>query len=183
MDSKRAKQISKFLSLILRHKPEKIGLELDENGWGDVSYITKNTNFNRTELNYVVANNEKQRFSLSRDGNRIRANQGHSIKVELDLEEIAPPDTLYHGTVSKFLDSIFKSGLAKQTRQHVHMSGDLETATNVGQRRGKPIILEINAKQMAEDGYKFYLSKNKVWLTDSVPATYLTIHNFAVSEE
>ncbi|MCV9927743.1 RNA 2'-phosphotransferase [Flavobacterium sp. LS1R49] len=178
MDEKIIKGISKFLSLVLRHSPETINLKLDENGWADVEELiakcTKNGNVLNAELlDYVVENNDKKRFAFNEDKTKIRASQGHSISVELNLKEVEPSEFLYHGTVENFLESIKKEGLQKMSRQHVHLSQDRETAIKVGGRRGKPIILTINAKKMYQDGFKFYLSENNVWLTDVVPVKYI----------
>lgn len=176
MNTKRA---SKFLSLILRHRPETINLHLDAEGWADVKDLLAGMrqkgwdNFSKNELEVIVRENNKQRFSFNEDKTKIRANQGHSINVNLGLEPVEPPENLFHGTVNKFLDSIKKEGLKKRSRQHVHLSADISTAVNVGSRRGKPIILTIPSLQMHEDGFKFYLSKNGVWLTDHVPNHYI----------
>jgi len=174
------KDISKFISLVLRHKPEVIGIELDDKGFADLDELIKKSNAHRPGLNMtlenvhdVVANNDKKRFVLSEDGKRIKAAQGHSIKVELELKKEVPPFVLYHGTVEKFLPAIRKSGLLKMNRHHVHLSKDLATAMNVGGRRGTPVILTVNARKMYADGYAFYLSENGVWLTESVPPEYI----------
>ena len=169
---------SKFFSLILRHQPETIGISLDENGWVDVDELLSKAaqhgkSISRSLLERVVRENDKQRFALSEDGLRIRANQGHSVQVDLELKPQTPPAELFHGTVPRFLDSIREQGLVAGARQHVHLSVDRETATKVGTRRGKPVILVIDAQQMHEDGHKFYLSENKVWLADEVPANYI----------
>jgi putative RNA 2'-phosphotransferase len=170
-------KISKFLSLILRHKPEEIGLQLDENGWAVISEIVEKSNGRITDnlLRQAVTTNEKQRFAISDDGQRIRANQGHSVKVELNLKEVTPHDVLFHGTATRFLKAILTNGLQKMDRNHVHLSGTLETASKVGQRHGKLAILIIDAAGMHRDGYPFYLSKNGVWLVDAVPTMYLTL--------
>lgn len=178
MNEKEAKETSKFLSLILRHAPETIQLQLDENGWASVSeLITKSNQFGKEldeeVLDYIVENNDKKRFAFSEDRTKIRASQGHSIEVELDLKEVYPEHFLYHGTVAKFLEAIQKEGLQKMSRQYVHLSKDEETAIKVGSRRGKPIILSIDAQKMVTDGYSFYLSENGVWLTDHVPVEYI----------
>jgi len=173
------KYISKLMSLVLRHKPEEIGLQLDENGWASVEELIKKINakgiqINAETINNVVETNDKKRFAFNHDKTMIRASQGHSIEVELNLPEITPPDILYHGTADRFLDSILANGLQKQGRQHVHLSATVETATTVGSRHGKPVILAINAKALHDAGFKFYLSDNKVWLIDSVPRQYIT---------
>ncbi|MEA9415197.1 RNA 2'-phosphotransferase [Flavobacterium sp. PL02] len=178
MNEKIAKSISKFLSLVLRHSPETINLKLDENGWADVEELiakcSKNGNTLDSELlDYVVENNDKKRFAFNDDKTKIRASQGHSISVELNLNEAEPSEFLYHGTVGKFMDSIKKEGLQKMSRQHVHLSQDRETAIKVGGRRGAPQILSVRSGAMHRDGFKFYLSENNVWLTDAVPAKYI----------
>ncbi|WP_269233762.1 RNA 2'-phosphotransferase [Flavobacterium flavigenum] len=180
MNEKTAKSVSKFLSLVLRHSPETIGLKLDENGWADVEELIIKCNNRGSQnqmtaeiLDYVVENNDKKRFAFSEDKTKIRASQGHSISVELHLAEVQPSEFLYHGTVSKFLDNIKKEGLQKMSRQHVHLSQEKETATKVGSRRGIPLILTIRSGEMHKDGFKFYLSENNVWLTDEVPVKYI----------
>ena len=178
MNEKTTKDISKFLSLVLRHAPEKIALTLDENGWANVAeLITQSNKFHKkldhALLDYVVENNDKKRFAFNEDKTKIRASQGHSISVELALKEVEPIDFLYHGTVDKFMQDIRKEGLQKMSRQHVHLSQDRETAIKVGSRRGKPVILSINAPKMHQDGFKFYVSETGVWLTDHVPTEYI----------
>ncbi len=171
---------SKFLSLVLRHQPEAVGMSLDAEGWLEISELIANANKRGKKLSLellheVVATNDKKRFSLSDDGLRIRANQGHSVaNVDLQLPAKVPPETLYHGTVAAFIDRIRQDGLLKRSRNHVHLSADVETATKVGQRRGSPIILLVAASRMHQDGHKFYLSANGVWLADSVPPEYLS---------
>lgn len=169
---------SKFLSLVLRHKPEEIGLKLDENGWADVEELVRLSNrhgvsLTRASLEQIVAKNDKKRFALSANGQRIRANQGHSIEVDLALPTREPPDVLYHGTATRFLDSIRASGLHAGSRQHVHLSLNHATAVQVGQRHGKPVVLRVRAKEMFAAGHPFYLSANEVWLTDHVPVAFL----------
>jgi len=176
----RAIRISKFLSLVLRHQPDKIGLALDEAGWTSVEKLMEASRrhgieFTLEELRSVVANNDKKRFSLSEDGFQIRANQGHSIEVELGYEPAQPPETLFHGTAERFLNSIREKGLIKGRRHHVHLSADFETATKVGQRHGKPVVLQVKSGKMQQDGYSFYISANGVWLTEHVPVPYLDI--------
>ena len=173
------KHISKFMSLVLRHKPEEIGLQLDEQGWVNVNELinkmnTKGFNVNAEIINEVVGSNDKRRFAFNEDKTLIRASQGHSIEVDLSLQEMIPPDILYHGTTHKYLESILKNGLKSQSRQHVHLSATIETAKAVGGRHGKPVVLLINARSMHEAGLKFYLSENKVWLADAVPAEYIS---------
>lgn len=175
---KTLKDISKFLSLILRHKPETIGVTMDPNGWVDVDELmeksaAKGFKFDFETLEEVVFTNDKQRFTFSDDYTKIRANQGHSVNVDLEFEATEPTGYLYHGTVEKFLESIRANGLQKRSRLHVHLSKDLDTATKVGSRRGKPVILKIDAARMFRDGYPFYLSKNGVWLCDEVPVQYI----------
>lgn len=178
MNEKTVKNISKFLSLVLRHSPETIGLKLDANGWADVEELiakcsTNGNSLNQELLDYVVENNDKKRFAFNEDKTKIRASQGHSISVELNLNETEPSEFLYHGTVEKFLENIKKEGLQKMSRQHVHLSKDKETAVKVGSRRGIAQILTVRSGEMFKDGFKFYLSENNVWLTDEVPAKYI----------
>jgi putative RNA 2'-phosphotransferase len=173
---------SKFLSLVLRHKPEEIGLCLDNNGWACIEELidkakVKGISLTQEELLEIVEQNDKKRFSVSPDGKKIRANQGHSIAIELNLEEAAPPEILYHGTASRFLDSILKDGLVKGKRQHVHFSLNIGTAISVGQRHGKPVVLKIDSKKMHDNGVKFYRSENSVWLSDYVSPEYIEVIN------
>jgi putative RNA 2'-phosphotransferase len=169
---------STFLSLVLRHQPETIGVTLDSEGWIAIAELlaacaAHGKPITRELLEEVVATNDKRRFSISPDGVRIRANQGHSVDVDLGLTPQEPPDLLFHGTVAKFLDSIRRSGLIKGTRHHVHMSADEQTAGKVGQRRGQPVILIIEAARMSRAEHAFFQSDNGVWLVDAVPAEYL----------
>ena len=178
MNEKQLKNTSKFLSMILRHSPQTIGLQLDENGWADVAeLITKSAkhrqHFTKEELEEIVAQNDKQRFAFNDAHTKIRASQGHSIDVELNLAAQQPPEFLYHGTIAKFIDSIKKEGLQKMSRQHVHLSKDMDTAHRVGSRRGQPIILSIQSGNMYRNGHIFNLSDNGVWLTDHVPVKYI----------
>jgi putative RNA 2'-phosphotransferase len=171
-------QRSKFLSLVLRHQPEKIGITLDAAGWVSVRELLDacgrhGVALTREQLDEVVATSDKKRFAFSDDALRIRANQGHSVEVELGYTPLAPPDVLFHGTVDRFLASIHEKGLIKGERHHVHLSADEETAAKVGQRRGKPVILKINAAKMHGAGHVFYRSENGVWLTDHVPAEFI----------
>jgi len=171
-------RISKFLSLVLRHEPERIGIVLDDAGWTDVAALLEaaahhGVAITRDQLAEVVAASDKQRFALSPDGARIRANQGHSVDVDLRLDPVPPPATLYHGTVDKFLASIRSKGLLKGERHHVHLSADAITATKVGERRGKPVVLAIRADAMADAGHTFFRSANGVWLVDTVPPEFL----------
>ncbi|MEM6719809.1 MAG: RNA 2'-phosphotransferase [Bacteroidota bacterium] len=176
--SKRAKQISKFLSYVLRHNPDKLGITLDENGWTSVAILLEKINaeeysLSMEELEQIVATNTKKRFSFNDDNTKIRANQGHSVKVDLALQPKEPPNILYHGTVEKFLESIQSQGLIKGSRHHVHLSADKATATNVGSRRGKPIILTVKSGEMHAQGHIFYESENGVWLTEAVPSEFI----------
>ncbi len=176
MEEQLKKRISKFLSLILRHQPEKIGLTLDENGWAEVDDILEKSkvSFTYEELVEVVKTNDKQRFALNDDRTKIRANQGHSLNtVDLDLQPEIPPAFLYHGTVAKFIPEIRLQGLKKMSRQHVHLSVDRDTAAKVGSRRGKPVILSIRALDMHNNGHRFYKSENGVWLTDKVIPAFI----------
>lgn len=170
--------ISKFLSKHLRHSPEVIGLTLEVGGWVKIDDLISACQhyglpISLADLNEVVDNCEKQRFSFNETKDKIRANQGHSTQVEMDFKQETPPNKLYHGTVDKFMKAIMTEGIKKMKRHHVHLSKDLDTATKVGARRGKPIILEVDAGAMHAVGYKFYISANGVWLTDIVPAFYL----------
>lgn len=172
------KEISKFLSLILRHHPEKINIILDEYGWVNVQELLDKLNQNnwqvdRDKLDEVVKTNDKQRFIFDETKQKIRANQGHSIEVDLGLSPVQPPDFLYHGTAQKYIESIQKEGLTKQSRQHVHLSENIETASKVGQRHGKLVMLKIKSKEMNDKGFHFYLSANQVWLTDVVPLEFI----------
>ncbi len=171
---------SKFLSLVLRHRPEKIGICLDDQGWIEIDELMAAANrfgrkLTRPLLERVVRENDKQRFAISFDGKRIRANQGHSLAVDLGLQPLEPPELLYHGTVAKFLGSIRAAGLVRGTRQYVHLSPDLETARRVGQRRGQPVILVVEAGRMWREGHLFYRSDNGVWLAEGVPTEYLRL--------
>jgi putative RNA 2'-phosphotransferase len=175
---KKLVRISKFLSLVLRHKPETIGLSLDRGGWARVDELIAAANragmpLDQASLQQVVEQNDKQRFAFSDDGRRIRASQGHSLPVDLGLEPLAPPQVLYHGTATRFLNSIQRQGLVPRGRTHVHLSPDEPTAVRVGQRHGKPVVLRVQARRMHQDGFRFYLSANGVWLTQKVPVEYL----------
>jgi putative RNA 2'-phosphotransferase len=171
---------SKFLSLVLRHRPCTIGITLDAEGWVAVDELLAACSrhgkaISRELLDEVVRTNDKNRFAISPDGKRIRANQGHSVPVDLGLTPLEPPEYLYHGTVERFLPSIQQGGLVRGRRHHVHLSGDVETARRVGRRRGQPVVLVIEAGRMFHEGHLFYRSENGVWLTDVVPACYLRI--------
>ncbi len=169
--------ISKFMSLILRHKPETIGISLDEHGWANVDEliagISKTNDFNMEMLEEIVRTDNKQRYSFNEDKTLIRANQGHSIPVDVELEEVKPPQVLWHGTGEKYVTSIDEQGLISKSRLYVHLSKDEETAINVGKRHGKPVLYKIKAEEMYNDGYHFFLSKNGVWLTKEVPVKYM----------
>lgn len=173
---------SKFLSLILRHKPDEIDLILDKNGWVDVEQLIQGFNrkgykFNFEMLEEIVNTNKKNRFCFSEDFSKIRANQGHSKNVDLGLTPKVPPDKLYHGTATRFWPSICKKGLIRGSRQYVHLSQDIQTANKVGIRHGKLLVLLIDSKSMYDQGLNFYLSKNSVWLTDHVPVEFISICN------
>ena len=179
IEKKRATSISKYLSLVLRHDPAAAGVTLDAEGWVGVDELLAGAarhgfSFTRAELEEVVQTNEKQRFAFSVDSQRIRASQGHSVSVELGLTPETPPEVLYHGTVARFLSSIMDQGLDKRSRQYVHLSPDVETATRVGSRRGQPVILKIAAANMHSDGFRFFCSANGVWLTERVPPQYIS---------
>ena len=173
------KETSKYISLILRHKPQTIGIILDEHGWADVKELIAGVNITHPltmeVLEQIVAEDEKQRYSFNEDKTLIRANQGHSIPVDVELEEKIPPEILYHGTGEKFVPAIDKEGLIPKSRLYVHLSGDRDTAENVGRRHGRPVIYTVNSGDMHRDGYVFFRSVNGVWLTKEVPAKYLTI--------
>lgn len=171
------KDTSKFISLILRHKPEEIGITLDEHGWAKVNELikgmAKKQQFDMTMLEEIVATDEKHRYSFNEDRTLIRANQGHSVHVDVELEQVSPPKYLYHGTGEKYVASIEEQGLIPRSRLYVHLSPDYNTAEKVGARHGKPVIYRISAERMAEDGYAFYKSVNGVWLTKEVPTKYI----------
>jgi putative RNA 2'-phosphotransferase len=178
MKEKEKIRSSKFLSLVLRHEPEKIGLELDVAGWVDVDELLFACRMHghpmeRSELEAIVATNEKKRFAFSDDGQKIRASQGHSINVSLGYVPQAPPARLFHGTATRFLDSIRREGLRKGERHHVHLSAEEATARTVGQRHGKPAVLLVKAEAMVAAGHAFFLSENGVWLTDHVPGAFI----------
>lgn len=170
-------EIGKYIALILRHKPEVIGISLDEHGWANVDEliagIAKDHDFDMAMLEEIVATDNKQRYSFNEDKTLIRANQGHSIPVDVELEKANPPEVLYHGSAEKFEQSIDLQGLIPKSRLYVHLSKDYDTAVNVGKRHGKPVIYEVLSGKMAQDGYEFFLSANGVWLTKAVPVEYL----------
>jgi putative RNA 2'-phosphotransferase len=178
MDEKKIRSTSKLLSLVLRHRPEAIGLELDENGWANVAELLTKAMVNeelisKELLEIVVATNDKKRFAFNEDHSLIRASQGHSVDIDLAISPAIPPAVLLHGTVAEFIAAIQQSGLQKMKRQHVHLSSDEETAKKVGGRRGKPIILQVKAKEMHEAGFIFYCSDNGVWLTHHVSPEFI----------
>lgn len=162
---------SKFLSKLLRHDPQ--DLKMDDNGWVDTSAILKKLDITMFDLIDIVKSNDKQRFAFSEHNKKIRANQGHSIKVNVELKKVTPPDTLYHGTATRFLHSIYEKGIIPGSRLHVHLSDNKELATKVGSRHGTPVVLEVNAKKMLEDGLEFYLSENNVYLTNTIDKKYI----------
>lgn len=172
------KHTSKFLSLILRHKPETIGIALDEHGWADVEDLIRGIaatqqGFTRETLEEIVRTDEKGRYSFNEDHTLIRANQGHSIPVDVELEQKEPPEYLWHGTGEKYVSSIEKQGLLPKSRLYVHLSKDPKTARKVGSRHGKPVVFRIRAREMARKGFEFFLSVNGVWLTKQVPVQYI----------
>lgn len=170
-------KIGRYISLILRHKPDVIGITLDKHGWADVDKLIKGVSkkykLTMEMLENIVATDDKQRYSFNEDKTKIRANQGHSIDVDVELEEVQPPEYLWHGTGRKYVDSIMKDGLIPKSRLYVHLSDNYNTAINVGVRHGEPVVLCIWAGDMYRDGYKFYRSKNGVWLVKHVPVEYL----------
>ncbi len=178
MDDRRLVKVSKYLSKHLRHRPERIGLTLGPGGWVEVDELLRacaehGFALTRADLDEVVARNDKQRFALDADGARIRANQGHSVPIDLQLEPAAPPPVLYHGTGAGNAERIDRSGLQRMARHHVHLSGDAETARRVGRRHGRPVVFTVSAAEMRAAGYVFYRSANGVWLVDAVPPRYL----------
>lgn len=175
------RDISKYICFILRHHPEDIDISLDNHGWANVDELiagiarSKDKEFNRETLERIVREDNKQRYSFNSDGTKIRANQGHSIPVDVELEKREPPEILYHGTAEKYVESINRSGLVSKHRLYVHLSNNIETATDVGSRHGKPVIYEVASREMYNDGYDFFISVNRVWLTKEVPIKYLRI--------
>ncbi|MFC5468973.1 RNA 2'-phosphotransferase [Cohnella suwonensis] len=172
-------EAGRFLSYVLRHQPSAAGIELDANGWADVEALLAGCkiagkNIDRASLDRIVMENGKQRYALNEDRTKIRANQGHSVPVDVELARREPPDMLYHGTASRFLASIRSEGILKRSRQHVHLSADERTALEVGNRHGQGILLRIDAAAMHRDGHPFYLSANGVWLCDVVPSKYIS---------
>ncbi len=167
------KSISKYISLILRHKPEVINITLDEHGWADVQKLIDALKIDMPTLERIVSTDSKQRYSFNDDKTLIRANQGHSVNVDVELERVTPPEILYHGTGEKFAARIEREGLIPKSRLYVHLSGDVETARNVGQRHGRPVVFEVMSGKMHDDGWEFFLSVNGVWLVRKVPPEYL----------
>ena len=171
------KKLGQYLSLILRHKPEVIGIQLDEHGWAKVDEliagIRKTQFMDQTLLEKLVAEDEKGRYAFNDDKTLIRANQGHSIPVDVGLKEVQPPEVLWHGTGEKYVASIDREGLISKSRLYVHLSADFQTALKVGSRHGKPVVYAVDARRMHEEGYVFFLSVNGVWLTQRVPMVYL----------
>lgn len=170
-------QLSKFISLILRHKPETINITVDEHGWADVDELIAGINHTGKKISLpilkeIVANDSKQRYSFNQDDTLIRANQGHSISVDVELTEQEPPKFLYHGTASRFIGSIEKEGLKPMSRLYVHLSKDIDTAIKVGERHGIPVVLKIYSGDMYQDGHKFYISENGVWLVKKIGTKY-----------
>lgn len=181
MDRNRAVRVSKLLSLALRHEPSALGIELDHAGWTDVEALlrglaAKNEPLTEEELEDIVATSDKQRFALSPDGARIRANQGHSVDVDLGLAPREPPEVLFHGTVARFLDAIRREGLLRRARTHVHLSAETDTANVVARRRaGETVIVRVRARAMHDAGHTFFMSDNGVWLTEKVPPEFLDL--------
>ena len=181
-------QLSKLLSFVLRHDPGSIGLELDPAGWAPVERLlgqlaaTQGRQFSREEIESLVATSDKKRFTLSADRTKIRAAQGHSVQVDLQLLPTAPPPELFHGTAERFLATILNEGLKPQSRQQVHLSSDPESAIKVGQRHGKPVVLFIGAQQMAAKGFLFYLAENGVWLSDRIPPEFIQVFSSRPTE-
>ncbi|MGW0310331.1 RNA 2'-phosphotransferase [Streptomyces flavidovirens] len=176
MDERRTTKVSKYLSKHLRHQPGRIGITLDENGWVEIDTLLRAATahgfpISRTELDHVVAVNDKQRFAV--DGPLIRASQGHTVDVDLGLPEAEPPSYLYHGTVARSLEAIRAEGLRPMARHDVHLSPDRETAARVGARRGRPVVISVDAGAMHLAGHVFRVSANGVWLTASVPPEFL----------
>ncbi|MCA9074859.1 MAG: RNA 2'-phosphotransferase [Planctomycetaceae bacterium] len=179
MDSKKLKRVSKSLSYVLRHRPETVGLTLNDGGWVAVdeliaAFQRSGKRMSRGLLEDVVAGNDKQRFEISVDGTQIRARQGHSVEIDLGYEPAVPPDVLFHGTATRNLDSILAQGLIKGRRHHVHLSTNQATMLAVGQRHGKPVLLTIDAARMHAEGHEFFVTGNDVWLTDHVPVEFIS---------
>jgi putative RNA 2'-phosphotransferase len=181
MDQSTNDNISKFLSYVLRHQPQEIKLELDESGWASIEQLIENSktyqnrSFTKDDILHVVETNMKKRFDVDQGKLKIRANQGHSVEVFLDLPSVKPPEFLYHGTATRFLPSISLQGLKAMERHDVHLSFDKNTAISVGQRHGKPVVLKIQSQKMFELGYEFKCTKNNVWLTKVVPFEFVEV--------
>lgn len=178
MNPKQVKSISKFLSLVLRHKPETINISMDTQGWVSTDELIEKMNakgktLNLEMLEYIVENNNKKRFTFNENKSRIKANQGHSLTIDHGFKAVEPPEFLYHGTAIRFIESIQKTGLDKRNRHHVHLTSDLATAKSVGGRYGKPVILSIKAKVMHAQGFEFYCTENQVWLTEAIPVQFI----------
>lgn len=174
----KADKLSVFISLVLRHKPEAANIQLDEHGWAEVDALIEGIRktgrrIDIDTLKEIVRTDGKQRYSFNEDCTLIRANQGHSVSVDVELKEAKPPEILYHGTAERFMESIRQEGLRPMGRLYVHLSKDEATALKVGARHGKPVVLKVNAGKMQQDGFRFFLSENGVWLTDKVPVSYL----------
>ena len=180
MPSRSDVRLGRFISLVLRHDPSAADITLDEHGWAVVDELIagmnqRGHNIDPTVLRRIVAENDKARYSFSEDGLRIRANQGHSIDVDVELVATVPPPELFHGTAERLLGAIKREGLTSQQRQYVHLSADVDTAVTVGRRHGTPIVLRVDSAKMSEEGHTFWLSRNNVWLTETVPWRYLTL--------
>jgi len=180
MNNSRLVKVSKYLSRHLRHSPERIGIQLAPGGWVPIRELLAACQkykfaIQLAELKEVVTENDKQRFSFDETGTLIRANQGHSVEIDLQLDPALPPDILYHGTGSRAVESILKQGISKMSRHHVHLSADIQTAQKVGARHGNPAIFTVDCAAMQRDGHTFYCSENNVWLVDLVPPNYLKL--------
>lgn len=179
---------SKFIALVLRHRPQAAGITLDERGWADVRELIAGVNatghhrLDMATLEEIVATDEKRRYAFDEDHVRIRANQGHSVPVDVGLREATPPDVLYHGTAERFCASIERQGLLPRGRLYVHLSTDIPTAIKVGSRHGRPVVWRVDCRRMLENGLRFFLSENGVWLVESVPSQYLLRDNGAAAE-
>lgn len=177
MEQPNLTKLGKFLCLILRHKPEVIGITVDRHGWANVDELIRGVNrkypFDRELLEEIVRTDAKQRYTFDEDGTKIRANQGHSLPVDLELAPLEPPPVLWHGSAERFRTSILEQGLLPQSRRQVHLSSDYETALTVGKRHGAPLVFQVQSGEMYRDGFLFYRAKNGVWLTDAVPPSYL----------
>lgn len=178
--SNKSDKLSVFISLILRHKPQTIGISLDEFGYANVEELIKGINDSGRKIDFktlqeIVATDKKGRYSFDESNSFIRANQGHSVNVKVPLREVKPTKDLYHGTSEKSIEDIMSMGIKKMNRLYVHLSDNISTATQVGKRHGKPILLKVDAKKMSEDGYKFYVSENNVWQVKFVPNKYISV--------